>query len=329
MGCTNSKSALPAEDLRPNDAPIKKTVRQVANPLETVTEPAVIDSSSHSATTPAISQLPSSPPSPPHQQILHENPRALMAAQKIQRLSRRKKSCRSEQDVFDWKIFAQLDTRDEAEMLHLAIFMQTLLDHVPNAQNPEMESSRKLQLHHGPTGTVTVLDGLGPTSPRASLNFDNSIILLNDIQIEDTTSASPSRKSESNAEYESLKGTITPSVAAKVVETLRKPDGRVSQKMAHKIMRQVYRMMKEKRPVTYMEMDLGCQITVVGDLHGQLYDLIHILDECGLPSASNKYIFNGDFVDRGSHSVEIMLVLFVLIAAHPDDVILNRGNHGR
>lgn len=71
----------------------------------------------------------------------------------------------------------------------------------------------------------------------------------------------------------------------------------------------------------------GSKLVVVGDLHGQVDDLLHILKECGLPSESNFYIFNGDFVDRGSCGVEILLVLFSLLLACPKCVSLNRGNH--
>lgn len=51
------------------------------------------------------------------------------------------------------------------------------------------------------------------------------------------------------------------------------------------------------------------QIQKVGDLHGQLADLVHLINKNGLPSETNKYIFNGDFVDRGFQGVEVKLVI--------------------
>jgi hypothetical protein len=56
---------------------------------------------------------------------------------------------------------------------------------------------------------------------------------------------------------------------------------------------------------------------VVGDIHGQLPDLIHILEDSGFPSETNKYIFNGDFVDRGPRGVEVMCLLLALFSAFP------------
>lgn len=74
-------------------------------------------------------------------------------------------------------------------------------------------------------------------------------------------------------------------------------------------------------------MSQGSKVVVVGDLHGQIDDLLHILKECGLPNESNYYIFNGDFVDRGQCGMEVLLVLFSLFLAAPQFVSLNRGNH--
>jgi len=65
-------------------------------------------------------------------------------------------------------------------------------------------------------------------------------------------------------------------------------------------------------------------VTVVGDLHGQLHDLVELLEVGG---STTNYLFLGDFVDRGLHSVETLVLLLRLKVKFPTQITLLRGNH--
>lgn len=67
------------------------------------------------------------------------------------------------------------------------------------------------------------------------------------------------------------------------------------------------------------------KFTVCGDIHGQFYDLMNIFDKNGLPSETNPYLFNGDFVDRGSFSVECIFTLFGFKLLYPNHFFMSRG----
>lgn len=73
---------------------------------------------------------------------LEKNLGVLLAVSRLQRTARRKKALKVARAEQQWKMFADLDTQDEAEMLHLVVFMQTLIDSVKDP-NDEKEDKGK------------------------------------------------------------------------------------------------------------------------------------------------------------------------------------------
>ncbi|CAN6476712.1 unnamed protein product [Victoria cruziana] len=69
------------------------------------------------------------------------------------------------------------------------------------------------------------------------------------------------------------------------------------------------------------------RVVVVGDVHGQLHDLLFLLREAGPPSDDRCYVFNGDYVDRGAWGLEVFLLLLAWKILLPLRVFLLRGNH--
>eukprot|EP00958_Prasinococcus_capsulatus_P019287 scaffold2357_cov399-Prasinococcus_capsulatus_cf.AAC.21 len=80
-------------------------------------------------------------------------------------------------------------------------------------------------------------------------------------------------------------------------------------------------------PLVYADFPEGGQFTVCGDIHGQYYDLMNIFALNGLPSEENPYLFNGDFVDRGSFSTECIFTLIAFKCLYPNHFHMTRGNH--
>ena len=75
-----------------------------------------------------------------------------------------------------------------------------------------------------------------------------------------------------------------------------------------------------------MLLEISAPLVVFGDIHGQFSDLVHIINLTGRPP-SRRYLFLGDYVDRGPNSLETMSLLLALRLRYPNDVFLLRGNH--
>eukprot|EP00232_Nephroselmis_pyriformis_P020890 CAMPEP_0182865234 /NCGR_PEP_ID=MMETSP0034_2-20130328/7583_1 /TAXON_ID=156128 /ORGANISM="Nephroselmis pyriformis, Strain CCMP717" /LENGTH=859 /DNA_ID=CAMNT_0024997525 /DNA_START=139 /DNA_END=2715 /DNA_ORIENTATION=- len=79
-------------------------------------------------------------------------------------------------------------------------------------------------------------------------------------------------------------------------------------------------------------LNLRAPVKIFGDLHGQFGDLMRLFNEYGSPSMAGDityidYLFLGDYVDRGAHSLETVCLLLALKIEHPHNIHLIRGNH--
>ncbi|KAF0691377.1 Aste57867_17373 [Aphanomyces stellatus] len=185
-----------------------------------------------------------------------------------------------------WKLFNDLETREENDLLELTSFLNALHEYMPSRGADDVASETQLSM-------MMSASQIDITDMYEGVQLDYPLTAQNAIDLVDFF---------------------------KRHQTLRRD-------FVMQILFSALTILQEKPNINYLSIAPHPHMTVVGDLHGQLDDLLLIFRENGLPSPENPYIFNGDIVDRGKSSVECALIVLAFMIVYPDHVHVNRGNH--
>ncbi|XP_029406562.2 serine/threonine-protein phosphatase rdgC isoform X2 [Bactrocera dorsalis] len=218
--------------------------------------------------------------------------RTLRAALLIQRWYRRYRARMEVRRRYTWTIFTNLEYAGENDQVELYNFFNALLTHIPEAaaaQRPSLQRDSEVSLDFNEDGEY-----------RSDKNYDGPHLKFPLIKKDVVTLIDVFRKKKSD-------------------RLLAKYVGGILKEAAFKL--------KRLPNLNQASTAISKQVTVIGDLHGKLDDLLVIFYKNGLPSVENPYVFNGDFVDRGKKGLEVFLLLLVCFLAFPGAVHLNRGNH--
>ncbi|KAH8419549.1 hypothetical protein KR222_005062 [Zaprionus bogoriensis] len=217
--------------------------------------------------------------------------RTIRAAIFIQKWYRQHQARQEMRKRCNWQIFQNLEYASEQDQAELYKFFNELIKHMPQAAGTGNKSQ---------------------TSSFTSVLEENDALLEEAGDIVSTKVELPMMKSHIDL----------------LIDIFRKKrSNRLHPKYVALILREAAKSLKEMPNLSMVSTTVSQQVTVCGDLHGKLDDLLVVLCKNGLPSTCNPYVFNGDFVDRGKKGLEVLLLLLSLYLAFPNSVFLNRGNH--
>ncbi|KAG7379977.1 serine threonine-protein phosphatase [Phytophthora pseudosyringae] len=194
-----------------------------------------------------------------------------------------------DQIISNWKLFNDLENREEAEVLELSLFLDALVNYIPGLDDGKQKPP---EIPH-------------PVSQQEMGSIDIANMYVQGHELDDV---------------------ITLKNVEDLVDSCR--NGRkIPRNVVVRVINEATALFRKDPTMVEFQIAPANHITVIGDLHGQLDDLLLIFRENGLPSESNPYLFNGDFVDRGDRGVEIAIIIYLLKLLYPRHVLLNRGNH--
>uniref|UniRef100_A0A3B3ZZB0 Serine/threonine-protein phosphatase with EF-hands n=1 Tax=Periophthalmus magnuspinnatus TaxID=409849 RepID=A0A3B3ZZB0_9GOBI len=224
-----------------------------------------------------------------------EEAEAMKAAVLIQRWYRRYMAHLEMRRRYTWNIFQSIEYAGEQDQLQLSSFFSFMLDNFTqlNGNGPDLISQLLDPVLDPWLGRETCFSCIpvpdSYTGPR--LTFPLSV-------------------SDTNALLNAFKEQQT-----------------LHAKYLLQLLCETKKLLRQMPNIVHLSTSYTKDITICGDLHGRLDDLLLIFYKNGLPSAETPYVFNGDFVDRGKKSIEVVVLLFAYFLLYPDYMHLNRGNH--
>jgi diadenosine tetraphosphatase ApaH/serine/threonine PP2A family protein phosphatase len=262
-----------------------------------------------------------------------------------------------------WKLYNELEARDEAEMIDLATFLQTLSTFFESNNQAEEETAFLSELSAGSgsfddaDSRTSSQDGSEEGGSRTSQDRTSEIedLPADDDYDNNNNSKKEPKETEGDGRIKVTRRATRKSInflpiqvgprvydfcnvkfdrhTIKNIITIFENGGKITEDSIKYILRKVLKKLEKAPNITHITIDDSSIINVVGDLHGNLADLLHVFENCGLPREDNKYLFNGDFIDRGNHSFEVIILLFSCYIAYnktgSENILfaLNRGNH--